>query len=256
MSRRRFYATRIESAKAWMEGRTARHLIDVLRAKPGQLYDIAWSGRVWLGRIATVGRDRISFDLLEELEQTATGLQLELAPAIVKFDPFEWMLEKATELGVTQIHPLITRRTEVRLAEAAAKRSERWQRLLIDATEQSRRSAPPVLTQPCALREFLEQEKQQEEESGTLRLIASELGGAVPLRRRMEAIEMTKAPLLRCHVLIGPEGGWTEDEIAAAQAARFLPISLGPRILRAETAAIAVLAVLQAWWGEAETGRD
>lgn len=253
MSRRRFYATRIESTQAWMEGRTARHLIDVLRAKPGQLYDVAWSGRAWLGRIATVGRDRVSFDLLEELEQATAGLQLELAPAIVKFDSFEWMLEKATELGVTRIHPLITRRTEVRLAEAAAKRSERWQRLLIDATQQSRRNAPPELMQSRTLQGFLQQEKQQEEESGALRLIASELGGAEPLRYRTETIS---TPPQRCLVLIGPEGGWTEDEIAAAHAAGFLPISLGPRILRAETASIAVLAALQIQWGEAGANRD
>lgn len=246
MSRRRFYATRIESTQAWMEGRTARHLIDVLRAKPGQIYEVAFSGRAWLGRIATVGRDRVSFDLLEERQETATCLQLELAAAIVKFDPFEWMLEKATELGVTRIHPLITRRTEPRLGEAAGKRAERWERLLIDATQQSRRSAPPLLLLPRPLHEFLQQEKQQEQENGTLRLIASELGEAEPLRRRME---MLAAPPQRCLVLIGPEGGWTEDEATAAQAAGFLPISLGPRILRAETASIAVLAALQMWWG-------
>lgn len=252
MSRRRFYATRIESTQAWIEGRTARHLIDVLRAKPGQLYDIAFSGRAWLGRIATVGRDRVSFELLEELEETATGLQIDLAPSIIKFDPFEWMLEKATELGVTRIHPLITRRTEAQLGEAAGKRSERWQRLLIDATQQSRRTTPPDLLHPRPLHEFLQQERPTEGETGTLRLIASELGDAGPLRQRIEAL----TPPQRCVVLIGPEGGWTEEEATAAHAAGFLSISLGPRILRAETAALAVLAVLQMWWGGGKEKRD
>lgn len=253
MSRRRFYATRIESTQAWIEGRTARHLIDVLRAKPGQVYEIAWSGRAWLGRIATVGRDRLSFDLLEELEETTTELQLELAPAIVKFDPFEWMLEKATELGATRIHPLITRRTEPRLGEAAAKRVERWERILVDATQQSRRTAPPEMMHAVRLQEFLQQEGGRAEETGTLRFIASELGETQPLRRLLEAFA---TPPKRCLVLIGPEGGWTEDEAAAAQTAGFRPISLGPRILRAETASIAVLAALQMWWGEGERKRD
>lgn len=250
MSRRRFYATRIESTQAWVEGRTARHLIDVLRAKPGQLYDIAWSGRAWLGRIATVARDRVTFDLLEELETAAAGVQIELAPAIVKFDPFEWMLEKATELGVTRIHPLVTRRTEQRLGEAAGKRSERWERLLMGAAQQSRRSAPPELVHQRSLQEFLHQEGDIDgDERSTVRLIASELGNAPRLQLRLGE---QPAPPRRCVVLIGPEGGWAEEEASAARKAGFLPVSLGPRILRAETAAVAVLAVLQAWWGEPE----
>lgn len=252
MSRRRFYATRIDLPQASIEGRQAHHLAQVLRAKPGQLYDIAHGGRAWLGRIAAVSRERIIFDLLEELSGAASGLGIELAASIVRFDPFEWMLEKATELGAAQIHPLVSRRTEPHLAQAAVKRADRWERLLIEATQQSRRAAPPGLSQPRPLQDFLGDERAHDADGAgaggpeeTLRLIASELGAARPLRRQLEA---TATPPRRAVVLIGPEGGWAEEEVEAARAAGFLPVSLGPRVLRAETAALATLAVLQCWW--------
>lgn len=243
MSRRRFYATRVESTQAWIEGRPARHLADVLRAKPGQIYELAWSGRAWLGKISAVARDRVGFELLEELAPPPSGLIIDLAPAIVKFDAFEWTLEKATELGAAGIHPLITRRTDARLAEAAVKRMERWERLLVEATEQSRRTQPPVLYHPMPLRDYLREEAG--EAGDVTRLIASELGEAIPLRQAIADAAGPSKALHRCAVLIGPEGGWTEEEVDAARAAGYSAVSLGPRILRAETAALAVLAVLQ-----------
>src|SRR6266404_1190482 len=128
-----------------MEDDAAHHLGRVLRAQTGQLYELSDGERVWLGRIDKVGRDRVEFALLEELPAPQPSLHLTLLLAVVKFDMFEWAIEKATELGVATIVPLAAARSERVLLSAAAKRAERWKKILLEASQQSRRVRVPVL---------------------------------------------------------------------------------------------------------------
>src|SRR5712692_8495392 len=128
-----------------MEGEAAHHLGRVLRAQAGQLYELSDGQRVWLGRIESVGRDRVQFALVEELPAVQPSLDITLLLAVVKFEAFEWAIEKATELGVSTIVPLAADRSEKALLTAAVKRAGRWKKILLEASQQSRRVRVPVL---------------------------------------------------------------------------------------------------------------
>jgi len=216
-----------------MEGEAAHHLGRVLRAQIGQLYELSDGERVWLGRIESVGRDRLQFALVEELPAVHPGVELTLLLAVVKFDAFEWAIEKATELGVSTIVPLAAERSEKALLSAAAKRAERWKKILLEASQQSRRVRVPVLG------ELVRPESAFASRRDGLRVMLSERADASPLRKVLQGQRATKATLA-----IGPEGGWTDAEFAAAQSGGFLEASLGRLILRTETAVIAALASL------------
>jgi len=216
-----------------MEGEAGHHLGRVLRAQTGQLYELSDGERVWLGRIENVSRDRVQFALIEELPAVHPNVEVTLLLSVVKFDSLEWALEKATELGVSTIVPLATERSEKALLAAAAKRSERWKRILLEASQQSRRLRVPVL------RELAKPEAAFSSVKDSLRVMLSERATASSLRSILEGRRTTKAVLA-----IGPEGGWTESEFALAQNSSFLDASLGRLILRTETAVIAALASL------------
>jgi len=216
-----------------MEGEAAHHLGRVLRAQPGQLYELSDGTKVWLGRIDTVTRDTVEFSLLEEIAAFQPALQTTLLLSVVKFDSFEWALEKATELGVNRIVPLAAARSEKALVAAAVKRAERWKKLLLEASQQSRRVQVPMLD-PVAKAESAFAEF----DSG-VRIFLSEAPDAEQLREVLRNQKATAAVLA-----IGPEGGWTEVELAAARAVGFQDASLGKLILRTETAVVASLAAL------------
>ncbi len=216
-----------------MEGEAARHLGRVLRAQTGQLYELSDGERVWLGRIESVGRDRVQFALVEELPAVHPGLDLTLLLAVVKFDAFEWAIEKATELGVSTIVPLAAERSEKALLAAAAKRAERWKKILLEASQQSRRVRVP------GMGGLAKPDRAFSSSKDGLRVMLSERATASPLRKVLEGQRPTKAILA-----IGPEGGWTDAEFVAAQSCQFLEASLGGLILRTETAVIAALASL------------
>jgi len=231
--RRRFFVEQFAGESAVMEGEAAHHLGRVLRAQIGQLYELSDGERVWLGRIESVGRDRLQFALVEELPAIHPGVDLTLLLAVVKFDAFEWAIEKATELGVSTIVPLAAERSEKALLSAAAKRAERWKKILLEASQQSRRVRVPVLG------ELVKPESAFASRRDGLRVMLSERADASPLRKVLQGQRATKATLA-----IGPEGGWTDAEFAAAQSGGFLEASLGRLILRTETAVIAALASL------------
>jgi 16S rRNA (uracil1498-N3)-methyltransferase len=231
--RRRFFVEQFAGESAVMEGEAAHHLGRVLRAQIGQLYELSDGEQVWLGRIESVGRDRLQFALVEELPAVHPGVELTLLLAVVKFDAFEWAIEKATELGVSTIVPLAAERSEKALLSAAAKRAERWKKILLEASQQSRRVRVPVLG------ELVKPESAFASRRDGLRVMLSERADASPLRKVLQGQRATKATLA-----IGPEGGWTDAEFAAAQSGGFLEASLGRLILRTETAVIAALASL------------
>ncbi len=214
-----------------MEGDAAHHLGRVLRAQPGQLYELSDGQQVRLGRIEKVGRDRVEFALLEKLPAYQPAVDITLLLSIVKFDAFEWALEKATELGVSTIVPVAAARSERALLAAAKKRSARWSKILLEASQQSRRLRVPaldLLTPP---------EQAFRAHKDGLRVMLSERGDAPSMRKVLEGAHSAKAVLA-----IGPEGGWTDSEFEAARTAGFQEASLGRLILRTETAVMAALA--------------
>ncbi len=240
--RRRFFVERLEGRAAFLTGEAAHHLARVLRAEPGQLYELSDGENLWLARTARVGRDLVEFTLVEALPARASRLALTLLLAIVKFERFEWALEKATELGVAEIVPLAAARSEKALVAAAAKRAVRWRKILLEAAQQSRRLRPPTLLAAARPREAFQSVRSQMIASGAeapFQLLLSERADAPGLR----AVLQGKSARSAC-LAIGPEGGWTDDELAAARTAGFAEASLGVHILRTETAVLAALAVL------------
>jgi 16S rRNA (uracil1498-N3)-methyltransferase len=214
-----------------MEGEAAHHLGRVLRAQTGQRYELSDGERVWLGEIASVGRDRVQFTLVEELPVHQPRLNVTLLLSVVKFEMFEWAIEKATELGVTTIVPLAAARSEKALLAAAPKRAERWKKILLEASQQSRRVRVPLLS------EIQKPESAFASSNEGVRVLLSERGEISPMRKVLEGQRTTKA-----YLAIGPEGGWTDSEFEAARRNGFQEASLGRLILRTETAVIAALA--------------
>jgi 16S rRNA (uracil1498-N3)-methyltransferase len=148
------------------------------------------------------------------------------------------MIEKATELGVSEIVPVETIRSERGLERAAHKRVERWRRIALEASQQARRAFLPEVSEPESLRETLARE-------GTYKFALDENPTAPPLNAALPA---ARDPLDSVAMLIGPEGGWTDEERSQFTAAQWTPVSLGPLVLRAETAALAALAILNSAW--------
>ena len=218
-----------------MEGDSAHHLGRVLRAQKGQLYELSDGSSAFLARIESVSRERINFALLEQLPVPPAAPELTLLLSIVKFEAFEWALEKATELGVSTIVPLAATRSENSLLAAAAKRSGRWQKILLESSQQSRRLKLPRLTQPAKPAQAFSARKSD------FCVMLSERPEALPIRKVLSIPALTaKAAALA----IGPEGGWTEDEFSSARSSNFHEASLGPQILRTETAVVSALSIL------------
>ncbi len=215
------------------------HLGRVLRAQTGQLYELSDGQGVWLGRIERIERDRVEFTLVEKLPNCQTRLRVTLLLSVVKIDAFEWAIEKATELGVTSIVPLAAARSERGLLAAAAKRSGRWRKILLEASQQSRRVAPPVLL------ELADPERVFSSSKGSLCILLSEREDAPPIRKVLDGQRAEQATLA-----IGPEGGWTDRELEIAHNCGFQDASLGRLILRTETAVVTALASLHYALGE------
>ncbi|HYT23351.1 MAG TPA: RsmE family RNA methyltransferase [Candidatus Polarisedimenticolia bacterium] len=231
--RRRFFVEQFAGQTAVMEGDAAHHLGRVLRAQTGQLYELSDGEKVWLGRIDSVGRDRVQFSLLEQLPVARPSVNVTLFLAVVKFDAFEWAIEKATELGVSTIVPLAAERSEKALLTAAAKRAERWKKILLEASQQSRRLSMPVLNG------LAKPEMAFASQKGGLRVMLSERTTASSLRKVLQGQRAASVILA-----IGPEGGWTDEEFGAASESGFAEASLGRWILRTETAVVTALASL------------
>jgi 16S rRNA (uracil1498-N3)-methyltransferase len=231
--RRRFFVEEFTGSSAVIEGDAAHHLGRVLRAQPGQVYELSDGNSVWLGRIELVDRNRVDFALLEQIPAHQPAVDITLLLSLVKFDAFEWAIEKATELGVTTIVPLATSRSEKALVAAAGKRSERWKKILLEASQQSRRVRVPFLESP------MRPDQAFGRPQPGARIMLSERSDAAALRDVLSTQKLPQATLA-----IGPEGGWTQEEFAASTAAGFREASLGKLILRTETAVIAALASL------------
>lgn len=243
MTRRRFIADTWTETTAALTGDQAHHLAHVLRAEPGQVYDIVANGFLHRAEIVAVSDNEVRFTLHEELE-AASALPVHLLLAVFKFDPMEWAIEKVTELGVARITPILARRTDKHLAHAASRRVERWRRIALEAAKQSRRTDIPEIADPIALKAALSQE------TAAIRILLSEteqetpLAAALPTHPSVLLSEAEGSASSGIALAIGPEGGWTPEEMALFTEHQWQPVTLGPRILRAETAAIAATAIL------------
>lgn len=237
--RRRFFVDHFESDSAVLHGDSADHLGRVLRAERGQLYELSDGERVWLAQVDRIalakrGASRIEFSLVEPLTVATQRLPIDLLLSIVKFERFEWCLEKATEIGATNITPLTAARTDKPLISAAKKRHERWKKILLESAQQSRRLKPP------ALHEALMPEAAFSQPREGLKLILSERRDIPPLREVLRSASNISSAALA----IGPEGGWTDSEIGAARSTGFAEASLGENVLRTETAVLAAIAII------------
>ncbi|MGH9601359.1 MAG: RsmE family RNA methyltransferase [Terriglobales bacterium] len=234
MTRRRWIADEVSGNRAALTGQNAAHLARVLRAREGQEFDVATGKRVRRGRIVSVSETRVEFELMEDVAQSA-GPDVTLLLAIYKFDRMEWALEKAVELGATRILPVIAGRTSPHLASAAVKRVERWKRIVREASQQARRASVPEVAAPMPLEEAIASD-------AATRIVLAE-----GERQRTLKDVMSAAPNHNSLALaVGPEGGWIEDELRRFAGAGWIAASLGSNILRAETAAIAALAIILA----------
>jgi 16S rRNA (uracil1498-N3)-methyltransferase len=230
MTRRRWIADEVSGNRAALTGSHAQHLSRVLRVRVGQTFDIATSESVRSGIVTAVHDSRVEFELGEAvIEQPAPAITLALA--IFKFDRMEWAIEKCTELGVTRIIPVMAQRSEPHLATAAPKRVERWKRIGMQASEQSRRVSPPEIAEPVNVKELIQF-------PAVNRVLLSESEQEIMLR---DAVPEHAEDIL---LAVGPEGGWAAVEIEQFRAAGWTAASLGNTILRAETAAIAAVAVV------------
>jgi 16S rRNA (uracil1498-N3)-methyltransferase len=243
MARRRFFVDEIHHGQAVMQGEEVKHLRQVLRAEVGQRYELSDGQRVFLAEIESFRKGEVTFRVVEEIPQTPLLLNLTLYAALIKFDRFEWIVEKATELGVSRIVPVVAARTDFGLDKAAPKRLERWNRIALEAAKQCHRVGPPEITEPASLSHALSA-------AGGLRLFLDE-DCHQPLLRVLPP-EASRNQGDSISLLVGPEGGWTDAERKAAMEAGFTPASLGPLVLRAETAVVAAVAILEASWQVSE----
>ncbi len=253
MTRRRWIADEVSGNRAAITGDHAAHLARVLRARVGQEFDISANNVIHRGRIIAIGDERVEFELGAETP-AATSANMTLLLAIFKFDRMEWAIEKCTELGVSQIVPIIARRTDSHLAPASTKRVERWRRIAMQASEQSRRRAPPEISAPVKLSDALAHFGGAGAPLLSLRSLQGQGGNPSPFGLRIVLSEaedqivlrdvLASNPATAITLAIGPEGGWSEDELKSFEAAGWISASLGPTILRAETAAIAAAAIV------------
>ena len=228
----------IHSGRAELKGDEAAHLVRVLRAEPGQLYEICDNASVYLAEIETARKSSVIFRCVEKLPPPVKEAELILVTALFKFDRFEWLVEKATELGVTRIIPFAATRTEKGLELAGKKRLARWERIAREASEQARRARLPVIHPIFQWGEALATE-------ATIRLLLDEDASAGPLATVLPPSRQASDSIA---VMVGPEGGWTPNERSLANSKGWVSMSLGGTVLRAETAGIAGLAAVRASW--------
>lgn len=246
MNMRRFFFDKsaIEEGKAIITGNLFRHMAKVLRLKNGtEVTLVDQEGTRYSGLIQDVGRERLIIPLkIEGPEPVITkGPGITLFQGLPKGNKMELILQKSTEMGVSGIVPFVAARSIPRLPKEREKeRLVRWQRISLEAARQSGCSTLPEISQIRDFQEALGLASQ------SVKLLLWEKEEANRLRSVLEELPVPESVA----VLVGPEGGLTRDEAEAAIQTGFIPVTLGKRILRTETAAIAILAILQFFWGD------
>lgn len=231
----------INGAEAVVEGDRARYLGRVLRLRVGdELAVFDGAGTEWSATVAAMTRSSATLELGDTHEtQTESPLEIHLVQGISRGERMDFVMQKATELGVARITPVLTEYGVVKLDEQrATKRREHWEGVVTSACEQSGRTRLPLIDTPLTLKAWFGNEPGDAD----VQLILAPGTG-------MSLVEVA-TPRNRVCILIGPEGGFSPTEYEDAAIAGFQAVSLGPRTLRTETAAAAALAVMQANWGD------
>jgi 16S rRNA (uracil1498-N3)-methyltransferase len=249
MSRRRFYAPQkafaADLGSVVLEADEARHLREVLRLKPGdEVYVFDGAGREFQCSVESARRDVAQLRILGEVSpaRPESPLHLTLAVALLKSDKFDLVVQKATELGVARVAPVMTKLADIRLRDEsdAEKRLTRWRRIALEAAKQSGRALVPEIVAPISFADLI---KSADDE---INVVFTERGGGSLVSLTANASDRLRSMT----ALVGSEGGWTEMELQEAQTAGWHLVTLGGRTLRAETAAIAVAALLQHLFGD------
>ena len=233
MARRRFFVSAVRNGLAELVGDDARHLTQVLRVETGQVFEISDNHSAYLAEIASTRKTEVRFRILERLPDPGPDLEVHLCLALFKFDRLETVLEKATELGVTSVRFVIAERSDKGLDKAAEKRIARWRRIVVEASQQSRRLRLPQLFEPVRFEAALQVEASR-------KLFLDENRTGMPL------LDAISSPTESVALMVGPEGGWPDHERGRARQTSWTSVSMGEHVLRAETAAIAALAVVNA----------
>jgi 16S rRNA (uracil1498-N3)-methyltransferase len=223
----------LSSQQVVISGDQARYLSTVVRLKPGELLTIFdGRGRRYVCKSLKIQKKEVIVEKVEEeIYSTESPLSLTLAQGIPKGDKMDLIIQKSTELGVKKIVPLITERSQIRHTE----KGERWHKIALSASQQSGREKIPMISEPVNVKEFLERHHtghgimlSEEAEERNLRNTLNDFQGVAGIT-----------------LLVGPEGGFSKDEVTAAIEKGFKSVSLGPRILRTETAPITALSIIQ-----------
>ena len=244
MQRYRFYAPPLSftEASVRLDADEAHHLTRVLRLGSGaRVFVFDGEGGEYECEVARVAKHEVELNLLRRLDDAVESpLQLTLAQALIKGDKFDWVIQKATELGVTRIIPLVTDHSDLKRAEErAGQRLQRWRRISLEALKQCGRRRLVEICEPAPFDDFCGST------TGGERLIFSEYGG--------ESLAEVSAKLRgvnQLNICVASEGGWSEPELRKAASCGFTPVSLGIRTLRTETAAIVAVALAQHIFGD------
>lgn len=244
MSRHRFYAppTSIEHDRITLDADESHHLRQVLRLRPGAtVWVFDGQGTEYVCRLEGFDRAQAQLTVLEQAQPAVESpLALTLAQGLSKGEKFDLIIQKATELGVRRIVPLITAHTASSgVRSVSPSRLQRWRRIALEATKQCGRTRLTDITPPREWRQFLL-------ELPKPALLFSERRGR-SLSDQLLSWENDEPAIC---LLVGPEGGWQDGEVEAAEVAGAVPVSLGPRILRTETAAIVAVGLVQYLWGD------
>lgn len=244
MQRHRFYAapSGFTESSVTLDAEEAHHLTRVLRLEKGaHVFVFDGEGAEYECEIAGVGKREVALNLLRRLEDVVESpLALTLAQALIKGDRFDWVIQKSTELGVTRIKPLVTEHSDIKRAEERAEqRLRRWRRISLEALKQCGRRRLVEICEPTPLEDFCG--------SGTqgVCLIFSERGG-----QSLREVSARFRDVNQLSLCVASEGGWSERELQNADASHFIAVSLGSRILRAETAGIAAVTLAQHLFGD------
>lgn len=251
MSRRRFYSPPEDIGDLTITISTdeTHHLTHVLRMTPGdQAFVFDGCGREYKCTFRNIIDGRAHLDINEALSDVIESpVQVTLAQALAKGEKFDLIIQKATELGVSRINPLMTRYAAIKLDDQLiTRRLERWRRISLEALKQCGRRRLVEIAAPLTLPQFLDSEARVlDSEARATLLLFSERGG-VAIREALEGLPKS-TPIV---ALIGPEGGWSEDELNLADQHGAKPVSLGPRVLRTETAAVVAITLIQHLTGD------
>jgi len=257
MTRRRFYAPPAAFApdekSATLSPEETRHLRDVLRLHPGdEIYVFDGAGREFHCVVEIIAKDSTELRVISEVEPTRpeSPLRLTLAIALLKGEKFDLVIQKTTELGAKRIVPLETERADVRLrdSEDAQKRVTRWRRIALEAAKQSGRAFVNVISAPRPLESLLRVSGTEDKglANSVARIMFSEREG----KSLAEAMKSFPERPKEVVAVVGPEGGWTDEEIELARESGWQVVTLGGRTLRAETAAILAVSLLQHRFGD------